>query len=536
MENWAWSPDILGRVTRHPVTGEPMPAELADRLAASRNVDIGSEYLRSFGFYGDFDMRVHGTGSGRSRRGQGGRRRGPAAAEHPRLVLAGGVRPHRRGLRRRLLRLSLVARLRRRPVEPVRGRWGRLARSSVPPIGASCSNLARPATPRTWSPGSSGGRRRTRPSCAGPGSAHSPDRPAERGGRHAVRVHAQAGAHDRAHARADPPGRGGRLRLRLAVRQPRPVARPVPAPDADGRGDRAAAPRDLRHEPGDPRADASRPAPWPTLDEISGGRMDLGIGRGDSARRVLGKPPTTMANPRRPFAVIRDLVEGGTVDYEGTDAPLPVDRRLDAARLDRRLRPDGAGDDRPDRRRRHPPARRPGPHPLVRRARSARRRVAAGRDPARSGSRPRRPPTSATARARSRADALVPGPRQQPRRRPRQQVPARGAAGGADRLHPGPRGLRLPAPRRGRLVERGVRRRRGHRPVLRPRLGRRAHRQAARAGRGRRRPVQHLPDERRRGGRARDLRPGDRPVPGDVPAALGTRSRPADGGEPRCAR
>src|SRR3954452_16190088 len=31
------------------------------------------------------------------------------------------------------------------------------------------------------------------------------------------------------------------------------------------------------------------------LDEVSGGRMDLGIGRGDSARRVLGKPPTTMA-------------------------------------------------------------------------------------------------------------------------------------------------------------------------------------------------------------------------------------------------
>ena len=27
-----------------------------------------------------------------------------------------------------------------------------------------------------------------------------------------------------------------------------------------------------------------------TLGEISGGRIDLGIGRGDSARRVLGKP------------------------------------------------------------------------------------------------------------------------------------------------------------------------------------------------------------------------------------------------------
>jgi alkanesulfonate monooxygenase SsuD/methylene tetrahydromethanopterin reductase-like flavin-dependent oxidoreductase (luciferase family) len=32
-----------------------------------------------------------------------------------------------------------------------------------------------------------------------------------------------------------------------------------------------------------------------TLNTISGGRMDLGIGRGDSARRVLGKKPTTLA-------------------------------------------------------------------------------------------------------------------------------------------------------------------------------------------------------------------------------------------------
>src|SRR3954466_16135650 len=31
-----------------------------------------------------------------------------------------------------------------------------------------------------------------------------------------------------------------------------------------------------------------------TLDELSGGRMDLGIGRGDSARRVLGKAPITL--------------------------------------------------------------------------------------------------------------------------------------------------------------------------------------------------------------------------------------------------
>jgi probable F420-dependent oxidoreductase len=59
------------------------------------------------------------------------------------------------------------------------------------------------------------------------------------------------------------------------------------------------------------------------LDEISGGRMDLGIGRGDSARRVLGKPPTTLASLEEAIRVIRDLVEGRTVNYEGADLELP---------------------------------------------------------------------------------------------------------------------------------------------------------------------------------------------------------------------
>jgi probable F420-dependent oxidoreductase len=59
------------------------------------------------------------------------------------------------------------------------------------------------------------------------------------------------------------------------------------------------------------------------LDELSGGRMDLGIGRGDSARRVLGKPPTTMATLEEAIRVIRDLVEGRAVDYEGTELKLP---------------------------------------------------------------------------------------------------------------------------------------------------------------------------------------------------------------------
>jgi len=60
-----------------------------------------------------------------------------------------------------------------------------------------------------------------------------------------------------------------------------------------------------------------------TLDELSGGRMDLGIGRGDSARRVLGKPPTTMAMLEEAIQVIRALVAGETISYEGTDLHFP---------------------------------------------------------------------------------------------------------------------------------------------------------------------------------------------------------------------
>lgn len=60
-----------------------------------------------------------------------------------------------------------------------------------------------------------------------------------------------------------------------------------------------------------------------TLDEISEGRMDLGIGRGDSARRVLGKPPTTMQTLEEAIGLIRDLVEGRSHQWEGTEVRLP---------------------------------------------------------------------------------------------------------------------------------------------------------------------------------------------------------------------
>jgi probable F420-dependent oxidoreductase len=69
-----------------------------------------------------------------------------------------------------------------------------------------------------------------------------------------------------------------------------------------------------------------------TLNEISGGRMELGIGRGDSARRVMGKKPTTVAYMEECCRVIRALTAGETVNLDGTEirmdwathGPVPI--------------------------------------------------------------------------------------------------------------------------------------------------------------------------------------------------------------------
>src|SRR5262249_26248312 len=59
-----------------------------------------------------------------------------------------------------------------------------------------------------------------------------------------------------------------------------------------------------------------------TLNRISGGRMDLGIGRGDSSRRVMGKKPTTLENLEQTVRVIRDLNSGKQVVYD--DHPIQM--------------------------------------------------------------------------------------------------------------------------------------------------------------------------------------------------------------------
>src|ERR1700756_3373187 len=57
-----------------------------------------------------------------------------------------------------------------------------------------------------------------------------------------------------------------------------------------------------------------------TLNLISGGRMQLGIGRGDSSRRVLGKKPVTSAQLDEAVQKFRDLTGGKEIDYEGRPA------------------------------------------------------------------------------------------------------------------------------------------------------------------------------------------------------------------------
>ncbi|MBB5122624.1 5,10-methylene tetrahydromethanopterin reductase [Streptomyces eurocidicus] len=60
-----------------------------------------------------------------------------------------------------------------------------------------------------------------------------------------------------------------------------------------------------------------------TLNDMYGNRTVCGIGRGDSAMRVAGRKPNTLATLREAMRVIRDLAEGREADVGGTTLKLP---------------------------------------------------------------------------------------------------------------------------------------------------------------------------------------------------------------------
>ena len=59
-----------------------------------------------------------------------------------------------------------------------------------------------------------------------------------------------------------------------------------------------------------------------TLQDISGGRMIIGIGRGDSARRTIGLKPVKVAEFEQSVTAIRDLVSGRSIHWNDTDIEL----------------------------------------------------------------------------------------------------------------------------------------------------------------------------------------------------------------------
>jgi probable F420-dependent oxidoreductase len=60
-----------------------------------------------------------------------------------------------------------------------------------------------------------------------------------------------------------------------------------------------------------------------TLNVASHGRMVMGIGRGDSSRRVLGKKPTTLENLEDFVKTFRELNAGRSIDHEGVSTKFP---------------------------------------------------------------------------------------------------------------------------------------------------------------------------------------------------------------------
>jgi probable F420-dependent oxidoreductase len=60
-----------------------------------------------------------------------------------------------------------------------------------------------------------------------------------------------------------------------------------------------------------------------TLNDMYGNRTVCGIGRGDSARRVIGQPPNSLATLSSAMTVIKGLAEGRSVELHGRPISIP---------------------------------------------------------------------------------------------------------------------------------------------------------------------------------------------------------------------
>lgn len=61
---------------------------------------------------------------------------------------------------------------------------------------------------------------------------------------------------------------------------------------------------------------------YATMHDISNGRMFMGIGRGDSARRVIGLEPVRMAEFERSLVMVKNLMNGRKVEWNGKELEL----------------------------------------------------------------------------------------------------------------------------------------------------------------------------------------------------------------------
>jgi Zn-dependent oligopeptidase len=58
MEHWVWEPEVLARFARHYRSGEPIPADLVERMQKARWINVGLRATRQV-FFGTMDLALH---------------------------------------------------------------------------------------------------------------------------------------------------------------------------------------------------------------------------------------------------------------------------------------------------------------------------------------------------------------------------------------------------------------------------------------------------------------------------------------------